>query len=80
MLENGTINRRGQVCESGKSANVSLVVCTKVNLFCPTDTKQKTSCKDSLRKRFFDCKTIMNETYKVKENIALNNVNDGRVN
>ena len=80
MLENGTIKRSGQVCGSGKSANVSLVVCTKVNLFCPTDTKQKTSCKDSLRKRLFDCKTVMNDTYKAKEKVALNNVNDGRMN
>ena len=73
MLENGTIKRRAQVCVSGKSANVSLVVCTKVNLFWPTDTEPRISYKDSLRKKLFDYQTVMNGILEAKEKTLLNN-------
>ena len=73
MLENGTINRRGQVCESGESANVSLGDTMEVNLFWPTDSEPRISYKDSLRKKLFDYQTVMNGILEAKEKTVLNN-------
>ena len=82
MFENGTINRRGQVWESGEFVNVSLVdaIMYQVQLFAQPTLNRRPPVKDSLRKNFFDCKTAMNDIYKSKEKTVLNNVNDGRRN
>ena len=84
MLENGTINRRGQVCDSEEFVNISLVdaiiiIPSSIYYGQPT-LNRRPPVKDSLRKNFFDCKTVMNDTYKSKEKTVLNSVNDGRMN